>query len=402
MKNTKAREMYLLLASAILLIFAFSACGAQTPEKQILGEWNSADREIVWIFYEDGNMVGGDGDDYDGGQWSIDETTLSISAVYETVVFNYELDGRTLKLYENGELTGMLYKVTDEPIDFTYSADMESELVARLEESETFAQALSRFDNLTSYVHTGSEGNINENGDVGIYYTIKCVTPYKYVTEEDTHDVSFAYSPFADDFYYDGLHYYAGSGFHEETEYIWDEAGVAGEIDVDFFAELYPDENVVACELIQIETEEKRAEMTYRVSIDESHSYALEHKVCEVSVSYNADPEITHDPDYYPDSGRDWIENTFDWTNMCGTWSYADESYTLSVTIHSIDDANESIDMSWEFDGISGRDVYEFSRDWDGSFGVTVEHEDKGIAFGIRVDPDDGVSYGYNDMSKIG
>lgn len=392
MKNTRAREICSLLTSAILLIFAFSACGAQTPEKQILGEWNSADREIVWIFYEDGNMVGGDGGDYDGGQWSIDETTLSISAVYETVVFNYELDGRTLKLYENGELTGILYKVTDKPIDFTYSADMESELVARLEDSETFSQILSRFDNLTSYVHTGSEGNINENGDVGIYYTIECAIPYKYVTEEDSYAVSFAYSPFADDFYYDG-----GANFPEEKEYIWDEAGVAGEIDVDFFAELYPDENVVACELIQIETEEKRADMTFHVSIDESHSYALEHKVCEVSVSYYADTDT-----YDSDSGRDWIENTFDWTNMCGTWSYANERYALSVTIHSIDDVNKSIDMSWEFDGISGRDTYEFSRDWNGSFGVTVKNEDNGIAFSIWFDPDDGVSYNYNDMSKIG
>lgn len=377
MKSSKFNKKCIVLATVVFLILCLSACGAQTPEEQILGEWNSADREIVWIFYEDGSMVGGDGDDYDGGQWSIDETTLSIRAVYETVVFNYELDGRTLKLYENGEWTGTLYKVTDEPINFTYSVDMESQLVARLEESDTFAHTMSRFDNLTTYVYTGCEGNINVNYDVGIYYTIECATTHKYMTEKDSYAVSFAYSPFADDFYYDG-----GGYSPEEKEYIWDEAGVAGEIDVDFFAELYPEENVVACEFIQITTAEKRADMTFHVAIDESHSYALEHKVYEVSVRYDADTET-----YYPDSWRDRIESSFDWTNMYGTWSYANESDALSVTIHSTDDINGSMDISWDFNGISDRDTYEFSQGW-----FETIYEDRRCEVSIAFDPDDGIS----------
>lgn len=70
MKSSKFNKKCIVLATVVFLILCLSACGAQTPEEQILGEWNSADREIVWIFYEDGSMVGGDGDDYDGGQWS--------------------------------------------------------------------------------------------------------------------------------------------------------------------------------------------------------------------------------------------------------------------------------------------------------------------------------------------
>ena len=377
MKNAKLNKKCIVLVTVVLFILCLSACGAKTPEEQILGEWNSADREIVWIFYENGNMVGGDGDDFDNGQWYIDETTLSISAVYETVVFNYELDGRTLKLYENGKLTGTLYKVTDEPIDFSYSADMESELVARLEESEIFAQTLSKFDNLTAYVHTGSEGNINENDDVGIYYSIECTTTHKYMTEEDFYSVSFAYSPFADDFYYDG-----GGYLPDEQDYIWDETGVASEIDVDFFAEYYPEEDIVSCELIQVTTAKARADMTFRVAIDESHNYALEHNIYEVTVRYDANTET-----YHPDSGRDRIESSFDWTNMYGTWSYANERDALTITIYSIDDVNGYMDISWDFNGIYDRNTYEFNQGW-----FETIYEDVRSEVSIAFDPDDGIS----------
>lgn len=122
--------------------------------------------------------------------------------------------------------------------------------------------------------------------------------------------------------------------------------------------------------------------MTFRVAIDESHNCALEHNIYEVSVRYDANTET-----YHPDSRRDLIERSFDWTNMYGTWSYANDSDALSITIHSIDDINGSMDISWDFNGISDRSTYEFSQGW-----FETIYEDKRSEVSIAIDPDDGIS----------
>ena len=266
----KLVDIIMVLSFTCLLGFSLASCGEQAPEERILGEWNTADRETEWMFYENGNMIGGDSDDREGGRWYMDDTTLSIESTYETVVFNYLFDGRKLRLYDDDELIGTLYKVTDEAVDnainFKYSTDLNDDLISRIEKSDAFIQTLSRFDNLVSSELVGIDGCINDNNDVGIYYTFKCSVPFKYMTREDCYSVSFAYSPFADDFYYDG-----GANFTSEQEYIWDEDGVASEIGIEYFSDLYPDDNVVECNLVDISTEGERARLTYSICIQNDY-----------------------------------------------------------------------------------------------------------------------------------
>lgn len=382
----KLVDIIMVLSITCLFGFSLASCGEQAPEKRILGEWNTADRENEWIFYENGNMIGGDSDDREGGRWYMDDSTLSIESTYETVVFNYLFDDRKLRLYDNDELIGTLYKVTDDAVDdainFKYSTDLNDGLISHLEESEAFIQTLSRFDNLVSSELVGIDGCINDNNDVGIYYTFKCSVPFKYMTREDYYSVSFAYSPFADDFYYDG-----GASFTSEQEYIWDEDGVASEIGIEYFSDLYPDDNVVECNLVDISTEGERARLTYSICIQNDYEYAIEYTTYEVSITYNANSS-----ECYAGSNRDWMERTYDWSAIYGTWTYSDESRAFSITINSVDEYSDTINFSWDYNGITGADAYELDGDYGGGFYVSDIYEDRNSDITIWINPSRGVS----------
>lgn len=397
----KLVDIIMVLSITCLFGFSLASCGEQAPEERILGEWNTADRETEWIFYENGNMIGGDSDDREGGRWYMDDSTLSIESTYETVVFNYLFDDRKLRLYDNDELIGTLYKVADDAVDdainFKYSTDLNDDLISRLEESDAFIQTLSRFDNLVSSELVGIDGCINDNNDVGIYYTFKCSVPFKYMTREDYYSVSFAYSPFADDFYYDG-----GASFTSEQEYIWDEDGVASEIGIEYFSERYPDENVVECSLIDISVEEDCAYLTYYISIQDSYKYAVVYTTYEVFLTYNANYE-----EYFVDSNRDRVDMKYDWSSIYGTWTYSEESRAFSITINSVDENNDSINFSWDYNGITGTDTYELegTDSYGGGFHVGGIYED----ITIWINPNRGVSFKWvssflsrsYDMNKI-
>ena len=198
MKRTGLLAAVLLCA---MLLGALAGCGASSPEEQILGEWRSADGEISWIFYENGNMVGGEDGDMESANWAIDENTLSIQAMYETVVYGYEIDGDVLSLYASGEAAGEMYRFDGEMPAIKSS---EEELRARLESSSLFSDELSsmRESGEVSYEFISTEDT--EAGAVVFTYKIHCPTDYTYATEETLYEVEFLYSPLSDDFQLDG------------------------------------------------------------------------------------------------------------------------------------------------------------------------------------------------------
>lgn len=186
------------LTLALALCFALAACGAQSPEEQILGEWSTADREIVWIFYEGGSMVGGSDGEYEDARWSINEDTLRITASYETVVFDYSLDGNKLSLYEGGQLTGELYRLTSNAESNNNSPQG---LQEQLENSSVYAEAVASFeaDGLSSI--TFSHTQDGENGNIELVYNATYTVHHEYANENNVYEVVFGYSDLSGDFY---------------------------------------------------------------------------------------------------------------------------------------------------------------------------------------------------------
>lgn len=86
-----------------LLLSSFAGCGAQSPEKQILGKWVfDADREQYLIFYDDYNVVSAGGET---GRWYIDGDTLSIIDQWSGAEeVRYELSGDILRIYTDGSV----------------------------------------------------------------------------------------------------------------------------------------------------------------------------------------------------------------------------------------------------------------------------------------------------------
>ncbi len=199
MPRIRARTGVWLLIAA--LCFTLAGCGAQSPEEQILGEWRSADGEVSWIFYENGNMVGGEDGDMESAGWAMDENTLSIQAMYETVVFEYEMDGDVLTLYESGELAGKLYRFNGEMPEIKSS---EEELMARLEGSSLFSDELNRLREFGEVSYEFISTSDTEAGALVFTYKMRCATDYTYATEETIYEVRFLYSPLSDDFQQDG------------------------------------------------------------------------------------------------------------------------------------------------------------------------------------------------------
>lgn len=198
MKRTGMLAAVLLCA---LLLGALAGCGAASPEEQILGEWRSADGEISWIFYENGNMVGGEDGDMESANWYIDENTLSIQAMYETVVYGYEIDGDVLSLYASGEAAGEMYRF-DGGMPAIKSS--EEELRARLESSSLFSDELSSLREFGEVSYEFISTSDTETGALLFAYKVHCATDYTYATEEILYEVRFLYSPLSDDFQLDG------------------------------------------------------------------------------------------------------------------------------------------------------------------------------------------------------
>lgn len=183
------------------LCLTLTGCGAQSPEEQILGEWRSADGEVSWIFYENGNMAGGSDDDREGGRWYIDERTLSIEAAYEAVVFQYEIDEDILRLYDAGEPEAEMYRYDGE---MPAIRDSLEELREQLEDSDFFASALEQVRSDDAADEILYQFEVSQNNDIGVpefEYTMTCTTQYEYAAENIVDRVVLGYSPLSEEFY---------------------------------------------------------------------------------------------------------------------------------------------------------------------------------------------------------
>lgn len=367
----KAFAKYAALVLILVLAISLSACGAQKPEKQILGEWRTANQEVSWIFYEDGQIVAvGDGDT-ESGQWYINEDTLSLVNAYDTTVFYYSIDGRKLSLYEDGEFLEALYKVTDKKSDFKYSEDVGQELAEELTETEIFKQTMDNYKDYVSADLSSIDGNMNQNGDVAIHYMVKTIDSYAHLDVIRSYDLRFAYSPFAEDFYFDGR-------TREPESYVWDEEGISSLVDEAYFAEMFEDEGELAgFEYVGMTTNDSYAVLTYRVNVEIEYEYAVTNEIYEVVVNYGALSDS-----YGSHSDPELVEDTTDWSGIYGTWVYDDGENSLSVTIDSID--GNDVALTYNYNGTSGQGTYtDDNRSWSYS---QLDISFPEIAISIKID----------------
>lgn len=363
--------------AAAMLCLPLSGCGEQTPQEMLLGEWQTADRSTSWIFYEDGTMAGGGDGDYGSASWHVDETSLTIDMPYEAMVFNYGLDGRKLSLYSEGELLGALYKVTGEDVDFEYDPADDEEMEERLKSSEVYAQAIAQLGAGGTAELTGVEGNMNANGDVGFHYLYETVEQYKYMELLKSYELTFAYSPFADDFYYAGR-----EGPREE--FTWDEEALSESLDTGYFQSVYEDGTLVDSEYLGMSADEEIAHMTYDVVEEDVYNYATQYITYEAEVSYNAYTEAL-----YTEFGFAWKSAENDWQAAYGVWTYEEDGHSFTVTLNSVDSSTDSVSLDWNYDGTDGGGVYECEYPSGGALDCYVRLEN-GIS--VYMDAYDGLS----------
>lgn len=187
----------------IALCYLFAGCGAKSPEEQIIGEWVSADLEVSWLFYEGGSMIGSLGDDVESAIWLIDDRNLSIDLAYEVVMYQYEINGDVLCIYEDGILTGKLYRYDGEMPPIKGSSE---QLREQLEESELFADTLDSIKNenlaeSVSYQYVSYEDS--SDGLMDFVYNVVCTARYPYATKDIVYDVVFSYSSLSEDYFQD-------------------------------------------------------------------------------------------------------------------------------------------------------------------------------------------------------
>ena len=263
--------------------------GARPDSQAILGKWKTIDGELVYIFFDDGNITAGSDGDYETGTYSIQNGILRFTHPIEgTDILYYTLEnGTKLTIWGDDGFTETFYKDTGEMPTIEKSID---ELLEQFKTCSALSAYVSEMESLYQSVIIDliGHGGYSYNNDVLTSYSaaavLRCTNTYTYATVCDVFTLVFDYAPIADDFFL--------SLELEDTEVDWE--NLTGRW------EFFDDRNVhytleyLALEITATDIDSIDVSWTYR-----EDSWADE-EVQEGSGTYIPEaPETSYDSDIY-------------------------------------------------------------------------------------------------------
>ena len=263
--------------------------GALPDSQAILGKWKTIDGELVYIFFDDGNITAGSDGDYETGTYSIQTGILRFTHPIEgTDILYYTLEnGTKLTIWGDDGFTETFYKDTGEMPTIEKSID---ELLEQFKTCSALSAYVSEMESLYQSVIIDliGHGGYSYNNDVLTSYSaaavLRCTNTYTYATVCDVFTLVFDYAPIADDFFL--------SLELEDTEVDWE--NLTGRW------EFFDDRNVhytleyLALEITATDIDSIDVSWTYR-----EDSWADE-EVQEGSGTYIPEaPETSYDSDIY-------------------------------------------------------------------------------------------------------
>ena len=193
--------------------------GALPDSQAILGKWKTIDGELVYIFFDDGNITAGSDGDYETGTYSIQNGILRFTHPIEgTDILYYTLEnGTKLTIWGDDGFTETFYKDTGEMPTIEKSID---ELLEQFKTCSALSAYVSEMESLYQSVIIDliGHGGYSYNNDVLTSYSaaavLRCTNTYTYATVCDVFTLGFDYAPQADDFFL--------SSEDETTEVDWE------------------------------------------------------------------------------------------------------------------------------------------------------------------------------------
>ena len=193
--------------------------GALPDSQAILGKWKTIDGELVYIFFDDGNITAGSDGDYETGTYSIQNGILRFTHPIEgTDILYYTLEnGSKLTIWGDDGFTETFYKDTGEMPTIEKSID---ELLEQFKTCSALSAYVSEMESLYQSVIIDliGHGGYSYNNDVLTSYSaaavLRCTNTYTYATVCDVFTLGFDYAPQADDFFL--------SSEDETTEVDWE------------------------------------------------------------------------------------------------------------------------------------------------------------------------------------
>lgn len=193
--------------------------GALPDSQAILGKWKTIDGELVYIFFDDGNITAGSDGDYETGTYSIQNGILRFTHPIEgTDILYYTLEnGSKLTIWGDDGFTETFYKDTGEMPTIEKSID---ELLEQFKTCSPLSSYISEKGSLYQSVEIDSIGHHIYGYDHHILTgysaaaVLRCTNSYTYATVCDIFTLKFDYAPQADDFFL--------SSEQEDTEVNWE------------------------------------------------------------------------------------------------------------------------------------------------------------------------------------